>query len=216
MSVKEAVSRITDSYEIVIAEDGSSDGTDAISRKLAISNDWILHSHSDQRLGKGGALKRAFGVCSGEVIVFMDADIATSLDCLPKMIGVIDKGHDMAIGSRMVRGSMSKRSFSRMFLSMIYNLIVRVLFGSGVYDHQCGFKAFRRKMVESVFNDVQSNGFVFDTELIVRAKHNGFSIVELSVIWTEPEGRLSKVQLLRDGVRMGLQLLKLRIELSRH
>jgi len=216
MAIREAIQRITRSYEIILAEDGSTDGTDIVSKKLAVENPWIIHSHFAERLGKGGALKRAFRVSSGELIIFMDADIATSLNCLPQMIGEIERGYDMAIGSRRIRGSKSKRSPSRTLLSWIYNLFVRILFGTGVYDHQCGFKAFRRNMVESVIDDVQSNSFIFDTEFIVIAKNLGFSIKEFPVIWAEPESRLSKVQLLRDGFRMGLQLLKLRANIWKH
>jgi len=214
-AIEEAVSRLEASYEIIIAEDGGSDGTDVIAEELAVENPYISHLHSDERLGKGGSLKRAIGVAQGELIIYMDADLATSLDHLPEIFELIECGYDIAIGSRNIKGSKVKRPLSRTIASIAYNFLVRVLFKDGIHDHQCGFKGFRRKVLESIVEDIESNDFLFDTELIVRAKRGGFSIFEFPVVWAEPKGRNSKVQLLRDGVLMGIKLLKLRVKLWR-
>ena len=212
-SIEEAVKQITGSYEIIIAEDGSMDGTDKIAADIACENSRIIHSHGDERLGKGQAIKRALKASDGEIIVFMDADLATSLNHLPKLILLIERGYDGAIGSRHSKGSSLSRTLLRALSSKAYNLLVRLLFGSEVRDHQCGFKAFSRKAIESLLKDVESDGFIFDTELIVKAKKKGFLIVEVPVSWTEPYGRRSKFNLLSDGLKMGLNLLRLRAKL---
>lgn len=207
------VNQLTKSYEIIIAEDGSVDGTDKIAANLARENTRIIHSHADGRLGKGQALKRALKVSHGEIIVLMDADLATSLSHLSKLVSLIEREYDGAIGSRYSKGSSTHRTLLRTLTSRTYNLLVRLLFGSGIRDHQCGFKAFRRQAFEHILKDLESDGFIFDTELVVKAKKKGFSIVELPVTWTEPYGRTSKFNMLRDPVKMGLNLLRLRAKL---
>lgn len=211
--IEEAVESIKASYEIVIAEDGSLDGTDKIAANLVRENSRIIHSHADGRLGKGQALKKAMKVSTGEIVVLMDADLATSLSHLSKLVSLIEGEYDGAIGSRYSKGSSISRTLLRTFTSKTYNLLIRILFGSEIRDHQCGFKAFRRKVLEYLLKDVESDGFLFDTELIVKARKKGFSITELPVTWTEPYGRISKFNLLRDCPRMGLSLLMLRAKL---
>ena len=211
--IEEAVKQITRSYEIIIAEDGSMDGTDRIAADMARENSRIIHSHADERLGKGQALKRALEASAGEIIVFMDADLATSLGHLWKLVLLIEREYDGAIGSRYTNGSITSRTVLRTLTSKTYNSLVRLLFRDGIHDHQCGFKAFRRKALESLLKDVESDSFIFDTELIIKARRKGFLIVEVPVTWTEPYGRKSKFKLLRDGPEMGLKLLRLRAKL---
>lgn len=211
--IEEAVKQITRSYEIIIAEDGSMDGTDKIAADMARENSRIIHSHADERLGKGQALKKALKTSVGDIIVLMDADLATSLGHLPKLVLLIEREYDGAIGSRHTKGSFTSRTLLRTLTSKTYNLLVRLLFRDGIHDHQCGFKAFRRKAIEYLLKDVESNGFFFDAELIIKAKKKGFSIAEFPVTWTEPYGRKSKFKLLRDGPEMGLKLLRLRAKL---
>lgn len=212
-SIGEAVKRITESYDIIIAEDGSTDGTNVIAEELAKEDPRILHLHSDKRLGKGGALKRAIKASQGEVIVFIDADLATSLDSISRIMVPIQKGYDGAIGSRNIKGANVKRPLLRAVASMVYNLFVRLLFRDGICDHQCGFKAFRRQALESLNDDVKSDGFLFDTELIVKAKRNDFLLAEVPVTWREQKGRNSTFLLFKDGLKMGLTFLRLRVRL---
>jgi hypothetical protein len=210
--IEDYVRQIVGSYEIIIAEDGSMDGTDKIAKEITHRTQRILHSHSDCRLGKGAALKRALKASRCEIVVFMDADLATSLDHLPELLELIKRGYDGAIGSRYIERSCVKRPLLKLIASRTYNLLVRVLFRDGIQDHQCGFKAFSRQALDPLVADVESNDFFFDTELILKAKRKGFSIGEVPVTWREPEGRNPQFRLFGDGVRMGLELLKMRMK----
>ena len=145
----------------------------------------------------------------------MDADLATNLQCLPGMLKQIERGYDIVIGSRNITGSNVSRPFSRTLSSLFYNFLVRLVFSDGIHDHQCGFKVFRSNVLDSI-GTIESNGFFFDTELLVRAKKQGYSIVEYPVIWQEPLDRKSKINILRDGLKIGIELLKLRIKLWKH
>ena len=213
--IEDAIKRIVNSYEIIIAEDGSKDGTNIVARELSKNNPHIMLSHSEERIGKGGAITKAFKISSGEIIIFMDVDISTSLDFLPIIINNIEKGYDMVIGSRFFKKSIVERKFYRKFFSSCFNTLVRILFKTGVHDHQCGFKAIRSNVFKKVMSNIYNDNFLFDTELIIKLISNKFSIAEIPVIWKEPKKRKSKFKILRDAPRMGIELLKLRVKLWR-
>lgn len=208
--------QITNSYELIIAEDGCFDETAKIVADISNNGSKIVHLHSDRRLGKGLALKKALKTSKGRILVFIDADLATSLDHLHDIVKLVEDGHDVVIGSRHVKGSHVRRPVSRAIASRAYNLLVKLLFWDNVADHQCGFKGFKQKALKDAIDEVTENGFLFDTELIVRMKQRGLRIIEIPVKWTEPEDRIPKFNLLADGIRMGLELVKLRFRLWDH
>jgi len=208
--VKATLDRFPQSYEIIIVEDGSTDGTDKIAARLAVEDERIIHLHCDQRIGKGAALKRAIEHALGEVIVFADADLPTGLDNFPVLLELTKKSHGMTIGSRIIKGAVTERPILRGVASKCYNLLVRVLFHDGVYDHQCGFKAFSKTMLADILDQVNDDGWFFDTEIIIRAKKAGYQIMEIPVRYVETRNRKeSKVKVLRISKQMGLALLKL-------
>jgi glycosyltransferase involved in cell wall biosynthesis len=206
--VDRAVSSFSDSYEIIVAEDGSTDGTDRILSGLLNKKPNLKVQHSPARLGKGKAIKNALNSAQGKVIVFMDVDLATNLDYLPQVVRLVEQKGGMVIGSRHVAGSKVKRRASRTLFSLTYNLMVRTLFLDNVHDHQCGFKAMRHEVSEAL-GDIKSNGFFFDTEMILRCKKLGFPISEVAVEWSENRTQsASKVRLFHDAARMGMDLLR--------
>ena len=160
------------------------------------------------RLGKGRAVKNALKKSKGDIIIFMDVDLATNLDYLPQLLRTVEENGGMVIGSRHVEGSRVQRRPSRTLFSLAYNLLVRMLFLDSVHDHQCGFKAMRHEVAEAV-KDIKSNGFFFDTEMILRCKKSGFPILEVGVEWSENRRCSgSKVRLFHDATRIGLDMLK--------
>jgi glycosyltransferase involved in cell wall biosynthesis len=210
--VERAVRSFSRSYELIVAEDGSTDGTESIMANLAKSNSHIVFLHSPVRLGKGEAIKRAVRSAKGDIIVFMDVDLATSLAYLPKIVKLAQARRGMAIGSRHVKGAKVQRRVSRTLFSLIYNLFVRMLFLDGIHDHQCGFKAMSREVAEVLLAKSKSDGFFFDTEIILWCRKLGFTVTEVGVEWAETrkKGR-SAVRLFPDSAKLGLDLLKFRL-----
>jgi glycosyltransferase involved in cell wall biosynthesis len=206
--VDEALREYGGSYEIVIAEDGSTDGTDKKALMLSERFPNVRYIHSEKRLGRGKALKNAFKNSSGEILVYMDVDLATDLRHLKTLIdSVAVEGYDFATGSRLLAESKVKRSGTRYIASKIYNFMVRAVLGSDVKDHQCGFKAFRRESLLRLLDEVGASHWFWDTELLVRAHRRGYSIKEIPVDWKS--GRETKVQLFKDSVNMGWQIFSL-------
>jgi glycosyltransferase involved in cell wall biosynthesis len=201
------LSRNFSSHEIIISEDGSTDGTDRIVRKLSANNADITHLHSDERLGKGKAVSNAVLSSGSSKIFLMDADFPTSLSSIPKMTRLLE-GYDMVLGSRL-EGKKAERPLMRTLMSMSYNSLVRLFFRTGIKDHQCGVKAFRSRALKSIMPEMESAGFFWDTELIVRAKRGNLSIMELPIPWQERRHGSSKISVLREVNRMGKSMIKM-------
>jgi glycosyltransferase involved in cell wall biosynthesis len=192
-------------HEIVLSEDGSTDRTAEILRKLAGGR--IILLHDDRRLGKGAAISKAIGASSGDYIFIMDADLPVGLDCIQKMTRLLPD-YDIVLGSRLIRGSETIRSGQREFLSKGYNLLARLLFRTGVKDHQCGVKAIKRSALKKIVPIISARGFFWDTEMIVRARMNGLRIAEFPIRWEERSEGESKVLLYKDIFGIGTSVIK--------
>ena len=199
---------ITSSFEIIIAEDGSTDGTDRIAAELADTHEYVKHLHSDARQGRGRALNRAFKFASGDILCYIDVDLATDMKHLSELIDAIRyEGYDFSTGSRMMPTSDVKRPLKRGIASKGFNFLTRNFLRSELYDHQCGFKGFKRESLFELMDSVEDEHWFWDTELLVRAQHAGYKVKEFPVIWRH--GGATKVDLVKDVIGMGSQILRL-------
>jgi uncharacterized protein (TIRG00374 family) len=197
----------TGTFEVLIAEDGCADRTPEIAAGMAEADDRVRHVHSERRLGRGGALRRAFRAARGETLAYFDTDLATDMSYLEELIESVRSGKAaVATGSRWLPGSVADRPAQRGVPSQAYNVLVRSFLRSEVRDHQCGFKAFDREALYDLLGDVEDDHWFFDTELLVRAQRAGYRVREFPVEWT-PKGD-SKVDLVRDVLGMGSQILR--------
>ncbi len=206
------LAKIAKTYEIIIAEDGSTDGTAELAERLAKINPAVRHLHSDERLGRGRALTRAFGESRGEILAYMDVDLSTETSALKTLIDSIREGWDICTGSRLLSGSVVERSWTRNLSSRAYNALIRLLFDTGVHDHQCGFKAFNRCSLLAVLAGVEDIHWFWDTEVLAVASRRGYRIREIPVTWVEDRG--TTVNLFKDSVRMGFKAFALRWRLT--
>jgi glycosyltransferase involved in cell wall biosynthesis len=190
----DGLSGIKERYEIIIAEDGSTDGTCPIAKSLSRRYDNVKISHSDSRLGKGQAIKRALSLARGDKIAYMDIDLSPDIACLEDIIRYLDR-YEIVIGSRLIKRNMARRSRIRYPLSISYNLIIRILFRSAVRDHQCGFKAFRREVILGLAGQTRNNRWFFDTEILIKAQDQGYRIKEFPINWSESPSTRMRVSL---------------------
>ncbi|WP_256296839.1 flippase-like domain-containing protein [Haloarchaeobius salinus] len=202
-----------DSYEVIVAEDGCEDRTPEIADELAAADDRVRHFHSDQRLGRGGALERAFRASHGDTLVYFDTDLATDMRHLEELVeSVRTDGYDVVTGSRWMAGNVADRPAKRGVPSRVYNGLTRLFLRSDLRDHQCGFKAFDREALLALLDDVEDQHWFWDTEVLVKAQRRGFRVKEFAVDW-EPKGD-TKVDLVRDVFGMGSQILRTWWQLS--
>ncbi len=171
-------------YEIIIAEDGSTDGTDRIAAKLAGKYKNVSHIHHNEKLGRGRALKNAFVAAKGSSVGYMDVDMAVDARHLKELVSYSRK-YELVTGSRYIRGSKTQRPIARDIVSRAYNFLIRAMLGVHIKDSQCGFKAFSRKFIEKEISKLQETSWAWDTVVIVVALKNGYSFKEFPVEWEE-------------------------------
>jgi glycosyltransferase involved in cell wall biosynthesis len=202
----EVLSHISGNFELIIAEDGSTDGSPEFVRSCEEKDPRIHLLHSDERLGRGRALNRAISEAKGTIVCYYDVDLATDMQHLPDLINAIRDGFAIATGSRLLPDSDIQRTGGREIASRTYNFLVRVFLGSALYDHQCGFKAFNKEKILPVIPAIRSQHWFWDTELLVRGQRQGLSVREFPVRWRAGKGTTVKI---RDVFEMGSSILRL-------
>lgn len=196
-TVKEARDVLDDTcdFEIIIVDGGSDDSTVSISRDLADKDDRIRLIELENGK-KGESIEEAFRKSEGELFAFVDADGSTPPHNLKDMVETLSDS-DIVIGSRYLSED-TDRSTGRGIASKSFNTIMQALFDSKVKDHQCGFKGFRRKEVEGLFEDINSRHWFWDAEMLVRAQKRDIQIEEIPVDWEEKGG--SGINLIQDSL----------------
>lgn len=175
-------------HRVTIADNASTDDTLAIAGRLASELDGVRVVHLDAK-GRGRALKQTWLASDADVVAYMDVDLSTDLAALPPLLAPLLSGHsDVAIGTRLARGSRVVRGPKREFISRAYNLILRGTLRVSFSDAQCGFKAMRADVAQRLLPLVEDTNWFFDTELLVLAQRAGLRIHEVPVDWTDDPG----------------------------
>lgn len=199
-------------YETLVVDDGSRDETAIVVEKFQTEVPTVRLLRLAQNTGKGGAVRRGMLEARGRLQLFVDADGATPIQELERLEAHIKDGADIAIGSRFLASRDSrytvKARWHRTVLGNLFNWIVQQLGVRGITDTQCGFKLFRGVVARDLFSVARVSGYGFDLELLYIAKRRGYRIAEVPVNWTDQPG--TKVWVLRDGLRMLLELLMVR------
>ena len=196
-------------YEVVLSDDGSDDRTGSVMERLSRDYTVVRAVFGECHAGKGAALTRGLGAARGKIRAFVDADLEISPDYLTDLVGAIRQGADAAIGSKRLAGPQeSDRTATRRLATTTYNTLVKILFGSPLKDHQAGIKAFRGEVVEEILPQMLSEGWIWDTEFLLRALSRGYKVDEVPV--TVRPVRTSKVNTARDSIRMLRGLIGLR------
>ena len=202
----ETLSAITSSFELIVAEDGSTDGSAAFVKDYGNKDPRVRLLHSDERLGRGKALNRAFHAARGTIVCYYDVDLATDMQHLSTLIDAIRNGADVSTGSRLLMDSDIVRTEGREIASRTYNFLVRLFLGSRLFDHQCGFKGFNKVRILTVLPRIRSNHWFWDTELLVRAQREGYTVTEFPVRWRAGKGTTVQI---KDIFEMGSSILRL-------
>ena len=173
------------SARVTIADNGSTDATWAIACRLARELPEVRAIHMDLP-GRGRALRAIWSQSDAEVLAYMDVDLSTDLNALLPLVAPLLSGHsDLAIGTRLARGSRVIRGPKRELISRGYNVLLRTLMGARFSDAQCGFKAIRRDQARALLPLAQDTSWFFDTELLVLAERAGLRIHEIPVDWVD-------------------------------
>lgn len=198
-------------YEVIIVDDGSSDGTILKARESALGKENKLKVVSNgQNKGKGFSVKNGILNSSGELVLFTDADLSTPIEEVDRLIDNINGGADIAIGSRDVAQSkvVIHQPWYRELMGKTFNLFVKMLLMGEFNDTQCGFKLFKGPAAKEISNLMRINGFAFDVEMLYIAKRKGLNIKEVGVSWENSSE--SKVKLFGSPINMFFDLFRIR------
>ena len=189
-------------FEILVCDDGSTDGTDGLVKRLAENDHEIWLLRSEENRGKGHAVKAGMLAARGSRVLFCDADGATPFDQFDVLARALDAGVDVAVGSRAIRGNgvIRETRWHRRVLGRLYSCVISSRLAPDIKDTQCGFKLFTAPAASTVARRLEVDGFGFDLEIFVIARRHQLSVLEVAVSWREVPG--SKVRLLRDSARM--------------
>jgi dolichyl-phosphate beta-glucosyltransferase len=201
--------------EVIVVDDGSPDETAAVARATTSRPGFRVLSYTPNR-GKGHALRYGIARARGRNVLFADAGLCVPYRIAKIALAMLDmRMCDVAHGSRRMRGSVKRsQPLYRQIGSRIFGIVVHGFMGIPLYisDTQCGFKAYRLDVAQQLYGEAFTDGFMFDTEIILRALNEGYTILEFPVVWendadTRFNPRTGSLRLLREllVIRKGLR-----------
>ena len=201
-------------YELVLSDDGSSDGTVAVFERCAVALPTRVVRSPENR-GKGHAVRLGMLAATGAIRVMCDADGSMPASELPRLLEPVrQRATPIAIGSRYLDGRRAngqpawRRAWSR-----FAHAIVRRTLVPGIHDTHCGYKAFTAEAAAAIFGRATIDGWAFDYEVLALAQRLGYPVLEVAVEWTDD--RRSRVRAVRDFGRTVGEILRIRSNFRR-
>ena len=200
-------------YEIIVVDDGSSDDTTEVARRIFAERPSVATNviRYENNRGKGFAVNTGLQAANADIAVFTDADLSTPITEIDKLTGPIASGeYDVTFGSRALDRSLigTHQSWLRENGGRIINFMIRTMSGLDFADTQCGFKAFNMIKFRPLLEVMAIDRFGFDIEFLYVANYHGLRLAEIAVRWNDVAG--SKVSPIRDTRRMMGELMQIR------
>ena len=177
-------SNLSNPWQIIIADNASTDQTKSVSEALCAKYPGVNYRYLPQK-GRGRALRTAWLDSNADIVSYMDVDLSTDLSHFIQLVRSLESGFDIAVGSRLSKGSRVQRGIRREFISRAYNLMIRSMFFTGFPDAQCGFKALTKEAARAIVPKVKNNNWFFDTELLLIAAKGRYRIDSIPVKWDD-------------------------------
>jgi len=206
--------------EIIVVDDGSTDRTFSLAKEFGettagrsgkVSFEAVTNI---KNVGKGYSVARGMDIARGERVLFTDVDLSAPIGQADELASWLDKGYDVAIGSRRLPDSqLEPQPFYRRLMGLFFGLLTSLVVVKGFRDTQCGFKMYTHEVAKAIASRQVMPGFVFDVEQLFIAKRLDFKVAEVPVFWADD--RETKVRIGIDPLKMAIGLVKIRIIHSR-
>jgi dolichyl-phosphate beta-glucosyltransferase len=198
------------SFEVIVVDDGSEDGTVDVVRALVVSRDGVRLHRQVPNQGKGEAVRQGMLVATGRYRFFSDADLSVPIEMLPVFLVVLDGACDIAIASRRAAGAVIEvhQPRHRELLGRAYSTLASWMLWLAVADVTCGFKGFRGAVAADLFSRQRVKHWSFDAEILYLARRRGYRVVEIPVRWRNDAS--SRVRLSRDILRSFSEVVMIR------
>lgn len=205
----------TSTYEILVVDDGSTDGTCAVVEAAMATIPNLLLVRQSPNRGKGAAVRRGMRAARGQIRVMWDADGSMPPSELARLVAPLGAGRAaIAIGSRYAAGAKTvKQPFYRVMWSRLCNKVIQRALVPRVLDTQCGFKAFTAAAADNLFASATIDGWAFDLEILALARRRDYVIEEIGVEWTDDDR--SRVNPLKDMWNVMREALTIHCNLER-
>ncbi len=198
------------SYEIILVNDGSKDNTYDIAEDFAKKNETFRVLNLPVNKGKGAAVQTGINDAKGEYVIFIDCDGSIDPSQIPPMLACLQK-ENIVIGTRNHREAEVERPLIRTITTKLFNTYTNILFRLGLSDLLCGFKGFKTPVAKDLFSDLINTRWLFDVEVLYKAKKRGYKTTVLPIKWQHKErGSLNPIT---DSIKMAFSVLKLRIKI---
>jgi len=196
--------------EILVVNDGSRDRTPEIVKSYRLRHATVRLLENPGNRGKGYSVRNGMLHAEGEILLFTDADLSAPIYEAEKLFEALGQGADVAIGSRWLNRKLQiePQPLHRRIFGRIFNLLLRLILNLREKDTQCGFKAFTRPAAEAIFPRQHIERWGFDPEILFLSKRLGLKVAEVPVEWAHDDR--SKINPLTDGMRMFMEMLKVR------
>jgi dolichyl-phosphate beta-glucosyltransferase len=192
--------------EVIVVDDGSTDATADIAKAALKGAGHVLQL--DRHRGKGAAVRAGVLAAHAEqAVFFMDADLATNLDALPRFVAALEQAEVVVSSRALDEAVVRDAKWYRAVMGRTFNALVRHTAGLRVGDTQCGFKAFRPSAARRLFSLTRSDGFAFDVEVLLLAQRLNMRVIELPVTWTAVSG--SSVRPVTDSLQMAVDVARI-------
>ena len=196
--------------EIIVVNDGSTDDTADVVRRFMLRDPDVRLVENPGNRGKGYSVRHGMLRARGDIVMFTDADLSSPIYEAEKLFAALEQGADVAIGSRWLRAELQteRQPWYRQLYGRLFNLALRITLGLKYRDTQCGFKAFTKGAAQTVFTRQHIERWGFDPELLFLANKFKLRTTEVAVEWAHDHR--SKISPLRDGLKMGVEMLAVR------